>query len=276
MSLVDLHLHSTASDGWLSPTEVVETASRLGLAVVALTDHDTTAGVSEAQTAGSRVGVTVIPAVEINTTLDREEIHILGYYLDISLAWLQKYFAFARVHREARARKITDNVRRLHGIPIHYADIEASAGSGVITRGHINKRLVQLGAAGTMVEADRRFTGAHCPAYVERSTATPKQAIAMIQRAGGVAVVAHPGRIERQEILAQILDCGPDGLEAYYFLHTPDQTKHYLKLAERRGLLVTGGSDCHGFRDSRSGRLRLGSVDVPWNVVEALQAKRNL
>lgn len=269
MCMIDLHLHTTASDGSLTPTEVVFEAKARGVQLIAVTDHDTVDGVEEALAAARGVGVTVVPAVEINADFRDEEVHVLGYYIDPTLNWLRDYFAEAQKQRTERIWKIAANIRRLYGVPIDFAELEQMVGEAVVTRGHLNRYLVELGVASSMADAEKRFTGNHCPSYVPRATATTQEAIAMIKQAGGIAVIAHPGRIRKQEVIEHVIKAGVDGIEAYYYLHTQSQTAEYAQLARERGLLVTGGSDCHGPKFNSGGVIRIGTVPVPTEV-EAL------
>ncbi len=268
--MIDLHLHTTASDGCLTPSQVVAEAQARGVKVIAITDHDTVEGVDEALAAGKELGVRVIPAVEINAELNQEEVHILGYHIDHTLPWLRSYFQEAQRRRAERIWKIAENVRDIHHLPIDLDELKALVGDAVVTRGHLNRYLVDLGAVSSMKEAEEKYTGNHCPSYVPRTTASPQEAIQMIKRAGGLAVMAHPGRIKNPQIITEAIEAGVDGIEAHYYHHSPEQVADYLKLAKEHGLIVTGGTDCHGPRYNSNGSVRIGSVAVPWEVAEAL------
>jgi predicted metal-dependent phosphoesterase TrpH len=268
---IDLHTHTTASDGLLAPAALVQLARDAGVSVLAVADHDTTAGVDAAREAGVRLGVEVIPAVEINTDVEASEIHVLGYYVDHAARWFQEFLGQLRDGREHRAERMVAKLNAL-GIPVEYARVRAMA-EGAVGRPHVARALIEAGAVRTIEEAFQKYIGRGGPAYVERMKVTPEDAVRVILRAGGIPVLAHPGWGVGDELLPSLVDAGLQGIEAYYPDHTPSMTAHYLDLADRYHLLVTGGTDFHG--GELATRVGVGSQYVPPEVVERLKARRN-
>lgn len=266
---IDLHAHTTASDGLLSPEALVQLACDAGVTVLAVADHDSTASVDAAVAAGKRLGVEVIPAVEINTDVDEFEVHVLGYYIDHAQRWFQEFLAELRDGRENRASKMVEKLNVL-GIPIDYARVRAMA-EGAVGRPHVARALIEVGAVRTTEEAFQKYIGRAGPAYVERMKVTPEDAVRVILRAGGIPVLAHPGWGVRDELLPPLVEAGLEGLEAYYPDHTPAMTAHFLDLAARYHLLVTGGTDFHG--GDVATRAGIGSQYVPIEAVEGLKAR---
>lgn len=266
---IDLHAHTTASDGLLSPEALVQLACDAGVTVLAVADHDSTASVDAAVAAGKRLGVEVIPAVEINTDVDEFEVHVLGYYIDHAQRWFQEFLAELRDGRENRASKMVEKLNDL-GIPIDYARVRAMA-EGAVGRPHVARALIEVGAVRTTEEAFQKYIGRAGPAYVERMKVTPEDAVRVILRAGGIPVLAHPGWGVRDELLPPLVEAGLEGLEAYYPDHTPAMTAHFLDLAARYHLLVTGGTDFHG--GDVATRAGIGSQYVPIEAVEGLKAR---
>lgn len=249
----------------------MQLARDAGVAVLAVADHDTTAGVDAALEAGSRLGVEVIAAVEINTDVEASEIHVLGYYIDHAAPWFQEFLGQLRAGREHRAEAMVAKLNAL-GIPVNYARVRAMA-QGAVGRPHVARALIEVGAVRTTEEAFQKYIGRGGPAYVERMKVTPEDAVRVILRARGIPVLAHPGWGGGDELLPPLVDAGLQGIEAYYPDHTPSMTAHYLDLANRYHLLVTGGTDFHG--GDLATRVGVGSQYVPPEVVENLKARRN-
>ena len=266
---IDLHTHTTASDGLLSPEALVQLARDAGVTVLAVADHDTTAGVDPAIAAGRRLGVEVIPAVEINTDVEDAEVHVLGYYVGHAQDWFQEFLGSLRDGRENRAERMVGKLNAL-GIPIEYARVRALA-EGAVGRPHVARALIEAGAVRSTEEAFQKYLGRGGPAYVERMKVTPEDAVRVIRRAGGIAVLAHPGWGVRDELIPPLVDAGLEGLEAYYPDHTPAMTDRFLELAARYHLLVTGGTDFHG--GDVATRVAIGSQYVPPDVVDRLKAR---
>jgi predicted metal-dependent phosphoesterase TrpH len=252
----------------------VAAARQHGVRTLALTDHDTTDGLDEAQAAGRTYGVDVIPGVEINTDVGDDEVHILGYLIDHREPSLQRFLARLRAGRLARAQEM---VRRLQamGIAIEWSRVAGIAGRAAVGRPHIARALVAAGRVGSPREAFERFLGRQGPAYVPRAKVAPEEAVAIIAEHGGVPVLAHPGWASSGRALDRLdalIAHGLQGLEVYYPDHTAEMVDRYRRLADRRGLVATGGTDYHG--GGLATRVPLGSVAVPPGAVAALRARR--
>jgi len=267
---VDLHTHTTASDGLLPPATLVEEAARLGVGILAITDHDTTDGLEEALEAGYALGVEVIPGVEINTDVQGAEIHVLGYYIDYTSDWFQDALRHLRESRLDRAARMVARLATL-GIQLDLQRVLALAHGGSIGRPHIARAMVEAGYISSPEEAFRLYIGRGGPAYVERERFPPEDAVRLILRAGGVPVLAHPGLSNRDGLLPDLIAAGLMGIEVYYPEHSPAQVQHYLNLARKFGLLTTGGTDYHG--GDIAPRVHIGSVEVPLEVVEVLKQR---
>lgn len=277
MNQVDLHTHTTASDGSLTPTQLVSLAARLALKIIAITDHDSTAGVREAQAAGHARGVEVIAGVEINTDVPKAEVHILGYFVDPGHPELNAQLARIREGRVGRAKKMAEVLTGM-GAPVRFERILEIAGEGAVGRPHVAQALVEAGHAHGYRDAFERFIGRASPAYVERMKFTPLEACALIRRAGGLPVLAHPvvydkygaikSSVDLDEMLPQIIAAGLAGLEVYYPNYDAVTNEYLLGIARRYNLLVTGGTDFHG---ERVGQPILGGIYVPMKVVRRLR-----
>lgn len=268
----DLHCHSNASDGALSPRDLVHLARKRAIDVMALTDHDTIAGHIEALAAGIEIGVRVIPGIEISALGKQGETHVLGYGVVPTDEVTRETLLGLRATRVSRARRILANLLRL-GISIDFEKVKTIAGDGMIGRPHIARALVDKGAVSTTQEAFDVYLGEGKPAYAPNDALDPLQAIDLIHRAGGVAVLAHPafthGDIEA--LLGSMIGHGLDGIEVYYPKHTPDQVKRYAEIAREHGLLATGGSDFHGLTQDE--HFSFGEIGLPAGTVEALDAR---
>jgi predicted metal-dependent phosphoesterase TrpH len=278
MNQVDLHTHTTASDGALTPTQLIHRAARRGLTTLAVTDHDTTAGLAEARAAAAPLGITLIPGVEINTDMPGAEVHILGYFIDGEHPELVSQLAHIRAGRIRRAQTMAAALTQM-GAPVRFERILEIAGEGAVGRPHVAQALVEAGHVRSFGEAFERYIGRNSPAYVERQKFTPAEACALIALAGGLPVLAHPiffgagGRIQAatalETLLPGLLDAGLRGIEVYYTGYDAITIEYLLGHARRYGLLPTGGTDFHGIRP---GEGDLGSVYVPNKVVRNLRA----
>ncbi len=260
--LFDLHVHSTASDGTLSPEELINEAVSMGLLGIAITDHDTTDGLQIAEKYLSTHGIALdfIPGIEMNTELGEYEVHILGYYIDYNNHRLQERLSEIRGQRQQRAKSMVDKLCEL-GLKIDYEDVISLAGSDLIARPHVAMAMVKAGYVENIKEAFNKYIGKGKPAYVNRYKFTPDEAIELIEQAGGIAVLAHPGLITDQSLMPNILDMGIVGLEVYYPEHNEEQIEAFLNLARDNRLLITGGSDFHGLNSSES-RAQLGATGI--------------
>ena len=264
----DLHVHTTASDGTASPAEVVRLARAVGLAAVGITDHDTVDGVAPALEAARGLDLEVVPGIEINTDYQGREIHILGYYVDVTDAVFRERIGNLVAARARRLERMVARLRSL-GLALTVEDVRRVVGDASPGRPHVAEALVRLGIVAHRQEAFDRLIGHRCPGYVPREKFGPAEAVALVRSAGGVAVLAHPGMAAADHLIAELVDRGLAGLEVYHPEHTPAQTAHYLALAGEFRLLVTGGSDFHGC--GLHGEL--GAVTVSAAVVRALKLK---
>ncbi|MGI8477357.1 MAG: PHP domain-containing protein [Thermomicrobiales bacterium] len=267
---IDLHTHSSASDGLLSPGDLVRTAGRRGLSILALTDHDTTDGLAEAGVAAVAVGLELIPGIELSTQIGPHDVHLLGYFVDRSDDEFQGRLAVLRDRRLTRAEKIVGRLREI-GSPVDLDRVRAIAGVGAVGRPHIARAMIEAGHAASIADAFDRFLATGRPAYVPRANASPERTIAMLLRAGAVPVLAHPhstGDIE--SILRTLAPLGLRGIEVFYGEYDAATRLDLLGIAERWGLIPTGGSDFHGdgFKPGRA----LGGPAVPSETVERLRA----
>jgi predicted metal-dependent phosphoesterase TrpH len=272
VSGVDLHAHTTASDGTYAPAELVEEAVRRGLRVLAITDHDSTEGVGPALAAArAHPALEIVPGIEINTEVDGAEVHVLGYFVDHEAAWLGDLMREFRQERAGRVGRIAERLAAL-GMPIDPAEVLALVREGSAGRPHVAQVMVRKGYVASVREAFDRYLRAGGPAYVGHRRLTVREACALIRRAGGVAVMAHPGFNDGAESLVREL-AGEgllDGVECYYAEHSPEQTARFVGLCRELGLVPTGGSDFHGPAVRAA---TLGQPSVPWEAWEALRRR---
>jgi predicted metal-dependent phosphoesterase TrpH len=265
----DLHLHTRFSDGTFAPEELAQEAHRLGFVCVAITDHDTVEGCPAMARACAALGLQFIPGVELTAEFEGQEIHILGYGFDPDdPPFLEAMKRFQAV----RQQRIRDMVARLNelNIPLEADRVFALANCRSPGRPHVARALVEAGFCRDLDEAFERFLKKHRPAWVPKSRISAGDAIALLHRAGGVAVLAHPGLYYADPLLPELVRAGLDGLECFHTKHSPSVTDHYLSMAARYGLLVTGGSDCHGHN---KGQPLIGSIRLAPEFVTRLQAR---
>ncbi|HSQ59230.1 MAG TPA: PHP domain-containing protein [Acidobacteriota bacterium] len=273
---LDLHLHSTASDGSDAPEAIASLAARQGVEVLALTDHDALDGIPVVRELGAAEGIRVIPGVELSVNEHGLDVHVLAYGFDPEdpgmLAAIQRW----RDARRERARKILARLKGL-GIRISLDDVEAIAGGGALGRPHVAEALLREGIVDTLNEAFQSYLGHHARAYVPKQTVPLDQAAEIVHEAGGVTVLAHPGTLNRDHLIPGWTKCGLDGIEVWHTKHDASAVNRYRDMAKRFGLLMTGGSDYHG---ERTPGVRIGSVPVPDTILEpldeALRARRSL
>ncbi len=267
---IDLHIHSTASDGVFTPSEVVHLALERGLAVIALTDHDTLGGVVEAQRAACDTGLEVIASVEVNSEGEWGDLHFLGYYVDLENGLLRERLRAMQDVRVERARRMVERLREM-GMVLEWEEVRALAGGDSVGRPHVARALLSRGYVATMQEAFARFIGHDGPAYVPRQRLAPPEVIQTVIAAGGVPVIAHPAHSGPAAVkrIPEFVGYGLRGVEVYYPDHLPEEIEMLLGLCQEYGLLATGGSDFHGPGSSEGAPL--GSVYVPLECVEWLR-----
>jgi predicted metal-dependent phosphoesterase TrpH len=243
----DFHTHSTASDGVLSPSELVDLVATQGVVYHALTDHDSTEGIAEARAAAARYpGYTLIPGVEMGTDIEGAEVHMLGLYLSPDDAQLQELLAGLRAGRVGRGYGIVEKLRRM-GIMIEWERVRQIAGDASVGRPHIAQALVEAGYVTKVADAFDRWIGRNGPAYVERDKMTPAEAVRCIVERGGMACMAHPADLpDLDPLLAELKAAGMGAMEVFYKDYAPDTVERLRGAAERHGLLPIGGSDYHG------------------------------
>jgi predicted metal-dependent phosphoesterase TrpH len=270
---LDLHLHSTVSDGRLPPSKLVQLAYQHGVRTMALTDHDATDGVAEAQQMGDQLGVRVIPGIELSTDLPGVSIHVLGLFLDYLQPAFQMQVRAFREARLTRAQQMVDALARL-GAPISLERVFELAGEGSVGRPHVAQALLEAGHVQSIEEAFQQYIGRDGPAYFEGFRLEPAEAVQLIHSVGGVAAWAHPNELDKRnwrEYLPQIVAAGIDGLEVYYSKdYGPEELRDLLDACARYDLVPTVGSDFHGF----AGMDRLpGSVPAPADLLERIEAR---
>jgi len=269
LKTADLHIHTTASDGAFSVSEVLEEARKLGLSAIAITDHDSVEALPRASALAPRYGIELIPGIEISVELEDSEVHLLGYCIDYEDPAFQKRLSDFRKARKERVEKMVKKLNEL-GLPLDMDELLPGQMTGAVGRLHVALALYRAGHVKTVPEAFRKYIGLKGPAYLPKSKISPKEAMDMILRLGGVPVLAHPGSLNRDEIIPELVSLGLAGLEVYYPSHNQRQVNHYLELARFHDLLVTGGSDCHG---PNKGKILMGSVRIPYDLVERLKEK---
>jgi predicted metal-dependent phosphoesterase TrpH len=269
--LYDLHVHTQASDGVESPEQIIINAMGAGLTGLAITDHDTIDGLEPAREyiEKNQLELDFIPGIELNTDFGKDEVHILGYFIDFHNEYLKRRLLEIRLQRYMRAEKIVDQLQLL-GLHVSLEHVQRLAQGGLIGRPHIARALVQNSYVGSEDEAFHKYIDRGKPAYVPRYKFLPSEAIYLIQQAGGIAVLAHPGLIKDSEKINEIINMGIEGLEVYYPEHSPEQIFQFTRLAEKHNLLITGGSDFHGPGSSES-RNMLGSTGIDEDMVDRIR-----
>ena len=278
VSRVDLHLHTTVSDGALRPEELVRAASIAGIQVMAVTDHDSVDGIRDAERAASDLSIQVIPGIEVSAGLDGDDVHVLGYFLDPDDRVLREALSRLQEDRVAQARSMVERLAEL-GWPLDWDRVMAIAQGGSIGRPHIARALIERGYVGSVDEAFSRFLRRGGPGYVDGQKLLPQEAVSLIKEAGGVPSLAHPiivgasdYRLDLDRLLPVMVEAGLEGIEAYYKGYTPEVTAFLFGLASRYRLVPTGGSDFHG--GGVVADAELGAVEVPWETVERLRGRQ--
>jgi len=265
----DLHLHTSFSDGTYSPEELASEAARFRLGAIALTDHDTVEGCARLAAACAERGIEFIPGTELTAEMHGSELHMIGYFIDVNQPEL-----LVEMHRfqQVRQDRIREMVARLNkmNIPLDVESVFAIANCNSPGRPHIGRALVKAGICKNLDEAFERFLKKNRPAWVPKFKISAPDAIALIHRAGGLAVFAHPGLNRSDDLLAELVEAGLDGLECFHTKHSSSVSEHYIGLAEQYHLAITGGSDCHGMN---KGQPLIGSIKLPYEYVRLLKAR---
>ena len=279
MGAIDLHTHTTHSDGSASPMELVSLAARYGARAIAITDHDTVSALSEGRQAADKAGIEFINGIEISAEFSPGTMHILGYFINEEGLEMQSTLSELKQARERRNPQIAGNLRRL-GFDVSYDEVAELAGNEVVGRPHFARVLVRKGYASSIQDAFDRFLAKGAPAYEEKLRLSAAQAISLIHGAGGVAVLAHPYQLkmgsmeETEELVSGLSEIGLDGIEAVYSRHTPEQRRLYSEMAERIGLVTTGGSDFHGtYKPDIAIVSGTGDLSVPYSLLEDLRKR---
>ncbi len=265
---VDLHIHTNFSDGLLTPAQAVEYASKVDLKAIGITDHDTIDGIPEAFEAGKRFGIEIVPGVELSSKYEDRDIHILGYYFDPENSRLQHYLECFRKERYRRAVKMVQNLNKL-GVRMTIEEVEKRATTGNIGRPHLAEVLMEKGYVETFQEAFYRYIGYGSKAYEEKYKITPQEAIVLISEARGISLLAHPGYGISNEFIYNLVKSGLDGIEIVHPKLDDSRTQHLQKIAREYGILVAGGSDCHG---GRNGTIDIGKYKIPYAMLEEMKS----
>jgi predicted metal-dependent phosphoesterase TrpH len=271
MAFVDLHLHTTASDGQLTPAQLIGLVARQGLQIVSVTDHDSTEGLDEAiQAAKHFPSLTVIPGIELSTDIPGTEIHILGYFLDYQDSRFQKTLVDFRLGREERGWLMVQKLKQLD-IKIEWGRVKELSGGGAIGRPHLAQAMLERGYVSSQKDAFDLYIGRNGPAYVERSKLSPADAVGFINSVGGVGVLAHPTFVSNSErVVGDLKKVGLAGIEVYYKDYSPEDVRKLSSLATRYDLVPCGGSDYHAL--GIPGEVLPGIVGPPLETIEKLKA----
>ncbi len=279
MAAIDLHTHSSVSDGTLSPAELILEAKKADLKAIAITDHDHTGGVAEAMQAGIIYNIEVVAGCEISATWNEDEIHIVGLFLPENPEALNKHLEWLREMRAKRNLHIVEKLQAI-GVHINYERVVNIAGGGTVGRPHIARAIVQAGSAINIQSAFDMYLAPKARAYVPKKSFSMEKALALLQAEGATSILAHPGlmrmdRTQEKSFLKELKDMGLWGIEAYYSKHSKEQTAYYLALAKELDLVVSGGSDFHGSikPDIFLGRGH-GRMCIPCEVLESIKNTR--
>ena len=279
MDRIDLHIHTAASDGTDAPAAVVELAASLGLAAIAVTDHDTVSGVAEAAAAGERLGVEVVPGIEISSDYRDNNVHVLGYFIDVDSPALRPVLDWVTVERRDRNERLCALLAQA-GFDIDIERLRAAYPDAVLGRPHIAEFLMRRGYVSSVAEGFDKYLDVGRPFYMPKRLIPMEKAVETVAAAGGVPVLAHPLQYkyplgEVEEMIDYAVSLGVRALECYYSEHTPEEQEWLLSQAERYGLGVSGGSDYHGTRKTHiSLGTGMGGMAVPYSVLENLKARR--
>lgn len=266
----DLHVHTTASDGTLTPEETVREAAQLGLYAVGIADHDTIDGIEPALAIAEDAGVVVVPGIEINCDVDKDEVHILGYYVDHRSAPFREQIDTLRIGRYERGKRMVEQLNAV-GVEITFDRVREIAGDASIGRPHVARAIVEAGYVRSINGAFGKYLVRGAPGFMERFKLTPVEAVGIVLQAGGVPVLAHPGHGKASEpMIPELIRAGLRGIEVYHTDHTAAQSRWFRRIAEKTGMIITGGSDSHG--PGMMKNTPIGNVTIDGAAVEHLRA----
>ncbi len=266
---VDLHTHTTFSDGFYSPEELIKKAKNAGIDVLGISDHDNIAAIKQATELGKKIGIDVIPGVEISSDIKDREIHILGYFFELDNSELERYLVFFREERLKRAERIVDKLKSL-GLYLSINDVLDKAKNSAVGRPHIAQAMFEKGLVSSYFEAFNKYIGNGCPAYERKVHLSPQSAFKIINDAGGLSFIAHPGFMP-ESLLKELITAGVDGIEVIHPSHSSQQIRFYRGIVNEYFLLESGGSDFHG--GEREDDNNLGKYFVNVSIVEAMQQR---
>lgn len=277
--MVDMHVHSSASDGTFSPSALLAEAKKAGLCAMALTDHDTMDGIAEAVAASKELGIELVPGVEFSTEYKDCEIHVLGYYLSEEYPRLRAKLEEFRDFRSTRNERMVERLRE-EGFSITMEDLKKRAPDSVLTRAHIARFLCETGQVPDIKTVFSEYIGEHCRCYIERPKISPVEAVILIREAGGLAVLAHPvlydlSEADLKQMIQEMKDAGMCGIEAVYSENSKEDESYFRQMADSYGLLVTGGSDFHGTNkpDIKLG-IGKGDLTITYDMLQAVKDLR--
>jgi predicted metal-dependent phosphoesterase TrpH len=268
--VIDLHLHTTASDGLCDPAQLVDLAWRAGIRTMSVTDHDTVAGLEECESAATASGISFVPGIEITAVHEGRDVHVLGYFIDRHNAAMAEFLERQRTDRVRRVVEMADKLADL-GKPIDRDALRVPRAGRSVGRPLVAKALVKAGHAADVRQAFEQLIGEGKPAFMSRRGPSPSEVIGIINRAGGIASLAHPGLLKRDELIAGMIDAGMTALECFHSDHDAATTHHYLALADRHGALVSGGSDYHCDKERR--KAAFGTIALPQERFDKLKAR---
>jgi hypothetical protein len=272
MKFADLHLHTQFSDGTFTPEELVERASKLGFAAIALTDHDTVEGCARAAAACMAANIEFISGTELTAEHADTEVHILAYFVDTQNQVLLTRIGEFQAVRQNRIREMVAALNKL-GIPLQAESVFKLANCKSPGRPHVARALVKEKLIGNLDEAFERYLKKGRPAWIPKTKMSALESVELIHQAGGLAVMAHPGLNRSDEIIPALVAAGLDGIECFHTKHSTAMAERYLGIADKYHLLVTGGSDCHGFSKVKP---LIGTVKLPYDHVEKMKAAKNI
>ncbi|MBI1804197.1 MAG: PHP domain-containing protein [Ignavibacteriae bacterium] len=266
----DLHLHTTYSDGSLSPADLVAKVKNAGLSIISITDHDSVGAIDEAIRIGKELGVEVIPGMELSASYQHMEVHILGYFMDYTNRALQESLAIFRENRLKRIARIVDKLNRMN-IPLTMESVLANATGDSVGRPHVANALVNEGHVNSYHQAFNKYLADGRPAYEKKDEFSLEDTVQLIAQAGGLSFLAHPGRVVDETLIFQLIKIGLDGIEVKHPSHTPDLEKHYRGIVNEYFLLESGGSDFHG--GMKKDDHLLGNISIPVAAVDDMRRR---